>query len=75
VALTSVILAGGIVYFMDGALSDLNVAPEALRTMERQILLVAAGIVAAAVAGSLLGSFVLVRTLLKPLHNLSAYTL
>jgi len=75
VALTAVILAGGIVFFMDGALSDLNVAPEALRTVERQILLVAAGIVAAAVAGSLLGSFVLVRTLLKPLHNLSAYTL
>jgi methyl-accepting chemotaxis protein len=75
VALTAVILAGGIVFLMDGALSDLNVSPEALGAVERQILLVAGTIVVAGVVGSLLGSFLLVRALLKPLHNLSAYTL
>ncbi|OIQ49686.1 Methyl-accepting chemotaxis protein PctA [Pseudodesulfovibrio hydrargyri] len=75
VALTALILAGGIVYLMDGALNELNVSPEALGAVERQILLVAGAIVAAGVLGSLLGSFLLVRALLKPLHNLSAYTL
>jgi len=75
VALTSVVLAGGIVYMMDQALNGLNVDPDALAAAERRIILVAGLIAAAGLAGSLLGSFILVRTLLRPLRNLSAYTL
>ncbi|MGE4422532.1 MAG: methyl-accepting chemotaxis protein [Pseudodesulfovibrio sp.] len=74
VVLTAVVLAGGIVYMMDGALSGLNVDPEALGAAKREILLVAGCIVAAGVAGSLLGGFLLVRILIKPLHQLSVFT-
>jgi methyl-accepting chemotaxis protein len=75
VALTAVVLAGGIVYLVDNALSELNVAPEALDAVENRILLVAGAIVVAGVICSLLGSFLLVRILIKPLRQLSAYTL
>ncbi|WFS62466.1 methyl-accepting chemotaxis protein [Pseudodesulfovibrio thermohalotolerans] len=74
VALTAIFLAGGIILMVDNTIGGLNVAPEALDAVKNRILLVAALIVAAGIAGALAGSFVLVRTLLKPLRQLSAYT-
>lgn len=74
VALTAIFLAGGIILMVDNTIGGLNVAPEALDAVKSRILLVAALIVAAGIAGALAGSFVLVRTLLKPLRQLSAYT-
>ncbi|WP_207262773.1 methyl-accepting chemotaxis protein [Desulfovibrio sp. Huiquan2017] len=75
VALTAVILAGGILFTMDNALGGLDIDPTILAGAEHRILLVAALIVAAGVIGSLLGSLVLVRILIQPLRQLSAYTL
>ncbi|WP_319582931.1 methyl-accepting chemotaxis protein [uncultured Pseudodesulfovibrio sp.] len=75
VALTALIMAGAIVYLMDGALSELNVAPDALSAIEQYILLMAGIMVIVGIVGALLGSFILVRILIQPLRQLSAYTL
>ncbi|EGB15176.1 methyl-accepting chemotaxis sensory transducer with Pas/Pac sensor [Pseudodesulfovibrio mercurii] len=75
VTLTALILAGGILLMLDNALGGLDLDPAVLAGVERRVLLVAALIVAAGVAGALLGSFILVRILIRPLRQLSAYTL
>ncbi|AMK10329.1 methyl-accepting chemotaxis protein [Pseudodesulfovibrio indicus] len=74
VSLTAVFLAGAIIFMADSALGELHIDPATLAGVERQLLLVAALVVGVGVAGSIAGSFLLVRTLIKPLQHLSAYT-
>ena len=74
VTLTAIILAGGIIFLIDKTLVELNVDPAMLSDVEQKVLLVAAIIVAVGIIGSMLGSVVLVRTLIRPLQKLSAYT-
>ncbi|MBG0790515.1 MAG: PAS domain-containing protein [Desulfovibrionaceae bacterium] len=74
VAVTTLVMAGAIILEVGSALDDLGVDPARLEGMKRDVLFVVLGIVAAGIAGALVGGLALVRTLIRPLHDLSDFT-
>jgi len=74
VAVTAMVMAGAIIIQVGADLNELGVDPALLEGMRQDVLLVVLLIAACGIAGAWAGSFLLVRTLIKPLLNLATYT-
>ena len=74
VALTTIIMACGIIFEINASLGGLSIDPAARDDVIRSLLFISGSIVVGGILVSMIGGIVLVRTLIKPLVDLSAYT-
>ena len=74
VAVTTLSMAGAIIFQVGTALNELGIEPAMMEGMKQDVLLVILVIAAVGITIALAGGFILVRTLIRPLYDLSAYT-
>ena len=74
VAVTAIILACGIIFQVNMTLGELGIDPVKRDSIINTVLLTGAVVLSGGLLAALLGSFALVKTLIKPLRDLSDYT-
>ncbi|WP_319541567.1 methyl-accepting chemotaxis protein [uncultured Pseudodesulfovibrio sp.] len=74
VAVTAILLAGGIIYQVNSVLDGLTLDQASRDSVINGVLLISGIIVTCGIVASFLGGVILVRTLIRPLTNLSAFT-
>jgi methyl-accepting chemotaxis protein len=74
VAISAIVMASAIIYQVGAALNDMGIDPALLEGMKQNVLVTILIIVTCVIAAAWAGGFILVKTLIKPLTNLAAYT-